>query len=118
MRPKVAKELKAGSDPVRRALHGRVIRVPWLQDVREPLPQDLSQREERDPIEGHRQWVPLCDPLLAEYDLGLAARLAADQPHLVSVAVKGEARETRAAVLHCPYHDVAAEAIETVCRVN
>ena len=58
------------------------------------------------------------EPLLAEEDLGLPARLLAYENDLMTVAVKSEAQQFGTPVTYCPQHPIHAEVVETIGGFN
>ena len=78
-------ELEAGHHIRWQALHGSVVRVLWLEYLREMLPHDLNQRQEGDAIERHGQGVTLGDSLLAQEDERILSWAPADEANLMAI---------------------------------
>ena len=118
-RTKFQEEALRCGDAADRACHGRVVRVPWLDDGRDGRSESLSERRQGKAIEDHGERVALSDALSREDDLAFAAAPTKEELGRVPVAVKTEPGTIGPAVAHGPEHaGLAAKLIEAVGRID
>ncbi len=105
-------------DSVDGSCHGRVVRVPRLDDRGNGRPNGLGKRRQRQAIEYHREGVTLGDSLSREDDLTVVPAPTQEELGGMPVAVEAEPGTVGPAMPHGPEHGLAAELVEAVGRVD
>ena len=117
-RAKCEEEVLCSGDAGDWSCHGRVVRVPWLDDRGDGRSNGLGERRQREAVQHDGEGVALRDPLSREDDLAVAAAPTQEELGRVPVAVETEPGTVGPTMPNGPEHGLAAELVEAVGRVD